>query len=267
MVQFRTLPPIGGDQRQVAEVVRGVMDGKTNNTGTVTLGTSGATSTTIYDERIGYDSVIILEPTTASARTLALPYGAWQDSTDQVATSTTTAYAITFDTTDFSSGISLVSGSHLKVAYSGLYNLQFSIQLSSLSNATTDISIWFRKNGVDIPKSNSIFGLAPRKSSSDPYNVIAAMNFFVELAKDDYVQIMWSTTDTTVTINQVPAQTSPTRPATPSVIATMNYISSDGYTSDIFSYPYISSQTRGSAVVTHPANSISGMTYKYIVVG
>ena len=33
------------------------------------------------------------------------PYGAFQDSTDQTAANTTTAYAITFDTTDFSNGV------------------------------------------------------------------------------------------------------------------------------------------------------------------
>ena len=56
MTQFRTLPPFGGDQRAVAEVVRGIMDGKTNNTGRITLATGNATSTTLYDERIGYDT-------------------------------------------------------------------------------------------------------------------------------------------------------------------------------------------------------------------
>jgi hypothetical protein len=35
------------------------------------------------------------------------PYGAFQDGTDQVAANTTTAYAITFDTTDFSNGVTL----------------------------------------------------------------------------------------------------------------------------------------------------------------
>ncbi len=39
---FRSLPAFGGDQRAVAEVVRGIMDGKTNNTGTLTLATGGA---------------------------------------------------------------------------------------------------------------------------------------------------------------------------------------------------------------------------------
>ena len=49
---FRTLPPFGADQRQVAEVVRGLMDGKSNNTGEVTL--ASGTTTTIIDERIGF---------------------------------------------------------------------------------------------------------------------------------------------------------------------------------------------------------------------
>lgn len=61
MTQFRTLPPFGGDQRAVAEVVRGIMDGKTNNVGYFTSTTS-ATTTTLNDERIGYDSAIIFTP-------------------------------------------------------------------------------------------------------------------------------------------------------------------------------------------------------------
>lgn len=60
---FRRLPPFGGDQRAVAEVVNNIMDGKTNNIGSVTLATGGATTTTITDARIGVDSVIVLSPT------------------------------------------------------------------------------------------------------------------------------------------------------------------------------------------------------------
>lgn len=63
---FRTLPPFGGDPRAVAEVVNGMMNGKTNNTGTVTLRQS-QTTTVITDERIGYASVILFMPTTADA--------------------------------------------------------------------------------------------------------------------------------------------------------------------------------------------------------
>jgi hypothetical protein len=267
MVQFVTLPQQGADQRQVAEVVRGIMDGKTNNTGSVTLATGNASTTTLYNERIGYDSVIILVPNSASASNIAAPYGAWQDSTDQVATSTTVAYPVTFNTIDFENGIRLVSSSRLTADYSGLYNIQFSLQFGNMDNATQDVSVWFRKNGVDIPKSNSDFGFAPRKNATDPYHIIAALNFFVELAKNDYIEIVWSTTNVLVTMDAKPTRTSPTRPATPSAIATMQYVSVDGYTTNIFTSPYISSQTRGSAVISHPANSTAGLTYKYIIVG
>ena len=58
---FRTLPPFGGDQRQTAEVVRGIMDGKTNNTGEITLNQS-STTTTLNDRRIGANTVILFSP-------------------------------------------------------------------------------------------------------------------------------------------------------------------------------------------------------------
>jgi hypothetical protein len=64
---FRSLPAFGGDQRQVAEIVRGVMDGKTNNTGSITLAVGGATTTTLSDRRIGVDSVIMFVPASAAA--------------------------------------------------------------------------------------------------------------------------------------------------------------------------------------------------------
>lgn len=70
MTQFRTLPPFGSDARGVAEVVRGIMDGKTNNIGKVTLATGGATTTTITDARIGFDSVILFSPTSANQKDL-----------------------------------------------------------------------------------------------------------------------------------------------------------------------------------------------------
>lgn len=64
--QFRTLPPIGGDPRQVAEVVNRTVDGKLNSTGSVTL-TASAASTAVSEDRAGPDSVILFMPTTANA--------------------------------------------------------------------------------------------------------------------------------------------------------------------------------------------------------
>jgi hypothetical protein len=152
-------------------------------------------------------------------------YGAFQDSTTQTAANTTTAYPITFNTTDFSNGVTMVSGSRLTVAYAGVYNLQFSTQLQNTTNAPVDIDIWFRKNGTDITASNSRFGLAARKNPGDPFHVIGALNYFIELQATDYVELVWCTGDVGAGLVAYVAGTSPTRPSIPSIIATMSFVS------------------------------------------
>ena len=158
-------------------------------------------------------------------RFMNAPYGAFQDSTDQTAANTTTAYAVTFNTTDFSNGVTLASGSRLTVADAGIWNLQFSIQLKNTTNDGQDVDIWFRKNGTNIDNSNSRFHLSTRKSAGDPSHLIASLNFFVSLAANDYVEIMWRPTNVGVSIEHFATSSSPTRPAVPSVIATLSFVS------------------------------------------
>ena len=158
-------------------------------------------------------------------RFMNAPHGAFQDSTDQVAANTTTAYAVTFNTTDFSNGVTVASGSRITVADAGIWNLQFSIQFTNTTNSSQDVDVWFRVNGTNVANSNSRFGFAPRKGMGDPYHIIAAMNYFVSLNATDYVEIMWRPTDVGVSIEQYAASASPTRPAVPSAIATVSFVS------------------------------------------
>lgn len=264
---YRLLPPFGADERGVAEVVNGIMNGKTNNIGSVTLDTGGATTTTITDARIGADSVIVLVPADDVSASSFFPYLAVQDDTDQAATTTTAANIMSFTTTDYSLGASLANSTKLTAGYAGLYNIQFSAQLINTTNDVQEVSIWFRKNGSNVAGSNSEFGIPQRKSTGTASRLIAALNFFIALQKDDYVEIAWRPSDIGVSIEHFATQTTPDRPATPSIIATMSYLSSNGYTSNLFTMPYISATTSGSATISHPANSVSGMTYKYIIVG
>lgn len=259
---FRLLPVFGADQRGVAEIVNGIMNGKTNNHGTVTLATGNATTTTITDERISADTKIVLIPFSDAAEADSAPYGAFQDSTDQTAANTTTAYSITFDTTDYSNGVYLSNSSRVNVRNYGIYNIQFSIQLKNTTNDTQDVDIWFAKNGTNIDKSNSRFSLPARKSSGDPSHLIAAMNFFVEMQASDYVELKWRVSDTGVSIEQYGTSTSPTRPAVPSAIITAQYVAPSASTN-----VYVSAQTKGEATLTHFANSTSDKTYAYILVG
>jgi len=67
--------------------------------------------------------------------------------------------------------------------------------------------------------------LSQRKSAGDPSHTIGALNFFVDLAANDYLQIMWRVSDTGVSIEHYAAGTSPTRPVVPSVIVTISFVS------------------------------------------
>ena len=261
-IQFQTLPVFGADQRQVAEVVRGAMNGKTNNTGEITLATGNATSTTLYDDRIGFDSLIFFVPLSEAAEEDSAPYGAFQDTTDQTAANTTTAYAVTLDTTDYSNGVYLSNSSRLNVRNYGIYNIQFSIQLKNTTNDSQDTDIWFRKNGTNVAGSNSRFSMPARKSTGDPSHLIAAMNFFLEMNAGDYVEVMWRVSDVGVSIEQYPTSTSPTRPAIPSAIITLHYVAPSATTN-----LYVSTQQQGEATITHWANATADKTYGYIVVG
>lgn len=155
------------------------------------------------------------------------PFGSFYDTTTQTAANTTTAYPITFNTSDLTNYVSIASSSQITFSVSGYYNVQFSLQLANYDNASQDIDVWFRKNGTDITNSNTRFGLAPRKSAGDPYHTVGALNFFVSATAGDYVQLVWCTTNTNVKIENYAAGTTPTRPAVPSAIVTAQFVSAN----------------------------------------
>jgi hypothetical protein len=153
------------------------------------------------------------------------PHGAFHSSIAQVAANTTTAYPVYFGTTDISNGVTVASDSRLTVAVDGIWNVQFSLQIKNVSNDGQDFDIWFRKNGTDIDDSNSRFHISARKSTGDASHIIASLNFLVSLVAGDYVEVVGCVTSTDVSLEAFPAGTSPTRPAIPSAIATLTFVS------------------------------------------
>lgn len=156
---------------------------------------------------------------------LSNPFGAWSSDSDQVAVSTTAAYAVTFDVTDISDSVYLSGNSKMTVTYPGIYNLQFSIQFANTSVQIHDVDVWAAVNGVNLDNSNSRFSVPNSHGGTDGH-LIAALNLFLTMQTGDYVELYWHTDDTNVLIEQINAASSPTRPATPSVIATMSFVSS-----------------------------------------
>lgn len=166
-----------------------------------------------------------------NGRYISTPYNQLISNTDQVAGALGTAYAITYDTTDFPDGISVTNNSRITFAESGVYNITYSIQFESDSNTSETVDIWLRYEGTDVAGTNSRFGLPPRKSAGVPSALIAVTPFMVDIENDgDYIEIMWHPSDLAVTIEHYNAVTAspgvtPDIPATPSVIVNVTFIS------------------------------------------
>lgn len=149
--------------------------------------------------------------------------GAFSSGTTQTG-SISTGTALTFNTTDFSGGVTLASGSRLTVPVAGTYNLQFSVQLQTTDTAPQDAYIWLRVNGTDIGGSAGVVGMPARKNPSDPFHAIYGWNYYLTLTAGQYVEIVWLPTATTVTIPFYAAQTTPAIPSTQSVVATIQQV-------------------------------------------
>jgi hypothetical protein len=163
----------------------------------------------------------LLGPT--GGKYLKFPYGAFSSDQDQTAIANT-ATLMTLNTTDFSNDVS-ISSSKITVANAGIYNLQFSVQLENADNASQDTFIWLKQNGVDIVGSTGKVGLPARKSAGVPFHDIKGWNYFLSMNANDYVEIYWSTTNASVTIETYPASGTPTKPSTASVVATLSFVS------------------------------------------
>jgi hypothetical protein len=261
---YRSLPSFGGDERAVAEVVRGIMDGKTNNTGTFTLATGGAIASVMRDRRIGSSSVILFTPASSAAYADSTPYGAFQSVVDQTLTAANTAYAITLDTTDYSNGISLSNSSRVNVKNAGVYNFQWSGQFQNTDTQEHDVSVWLRKNGTDVVGSAGLISVTNSHGGIEGHTIIG-WNYFIQLAANDYIELWWSAPSTQVSLQFYAAGTTPTRPTTASVIATMNLVSTTGTSGS--GGLYVTAQGKGVAVVNHYANSTANKTYRYAIIG
>ena len=106
--------------------------------------------------------------------------------------------------------------SHIKVLNDGVYNIQFSLQYNKTDSGRDDFSVWLLKNGANVADSNSEFTIYDNNGK-----LIAALNLVINLNANDYIQLAWSSPDSSMRLLYQAAQTGPTRPATPSAIITV----------------------------------------------
>jgi hypothetical protein len=157
-----------------------------------------------------------------TGNTVTGSYGSFYDTTIQTNPVGNVPRSMSFNTTDITNGVS-ISGStspfntYIKTENAGVYNIQFSAQIDKTDGGEDNIDIWIRKNGIDIIDSATALTL-PKNNN----RLVAAWNWFVQSAANDYYQIIWRSDDTSMRL--LAESISGTHPGIPSVILTVNRV-------------------------------------------
>ena len=214
-----------------------IANGGTNGTATPTAGAVAVGNGTQYAFTAAGSAGQVLTsngstvPTWATVATGIGTTGYWGsfwDTTNQTAASTTVAYLITLNSTDAdSNGVSIVSSSRITFAYAGAYNLQFSAQFVNTATQIHNAQVWLRLNGTDVTDSMGTVAIQQKHGGIDGVNIVS-WNYVLKLSAGDYLQLVWNVDSTNVSLQTLPAGTSPTHPESPSVIVTATPVTEVG---------------------------------------
>jgi hypothetical protein len=161
----------------------------------------------------------VLGTLTFDLPTYPILYGSFYDTTTQTNLGATYANIMTFNTTDLSYGITIASQSQITFAKSGRYNIQFSAQIDKTDSGSDEVEIWITKNGQNISWTSTTLEL-----NGNNVELVAAWNFFVDVQKNDYIQLKWHSNDVHMRLLTRGTQSNPNRPAIPSIILTVDEI-------------------------------------------
>jgi len=143
------------------------------------------------------------------------PYGTWLTLSDtSVGVNTPTVINNGWQEED--ANRMFLNGDKIYTQESGDYFLQFSAMLTKTTANAGTADIWLRKNGTDIPNSNTRITLAG--SSAE---VTMTVGFILDLDAGDYIQFISSASATNTLISHSNAGVGP---AVPGIIATLSLI-------------------------------------------
>jgi hypothetical protein len=186
--------------------------------GTATF-TGSITATTLTVSSVSVGTIYVgmtITGTGITANTIITAYGSGSGSVG--------TYTVSISQTASSTTVSGAVAQRIVTTYAGTYNLQFSIQADNANAAVQDMSIWLKQNGIDLVGSTGFLS-CPAKHGSENGHGIFGWNYFLNMGAGDCLQLYWSVTSTDLSIKYYTAGTSPTRPTTSSVVATMTFVS------------------------------------------
>lgn len=187
--------------------------------GGVTQILAGANITLSPTNGLGQVTVTAATPGGAGGNSLTSSYGAFYSTQQQPNTVANTPNSMSFNTTYISNGVS-ISGStntKIKVDQPGAYNLTFTAQIDRTDDAVKPVipvTIWLRKNGSDLAYT-AVAETVDIKST----NYVAAWNYMLSAAANDYYEIMWKSDYTTIALTPLAGS-----PLGPSVSATVSRV-------------------------------------------
>jgi hypothetical protein len=196
-----------------------------------------------------------------SGNTATGSYGSFYDTTTQTNPVGNIPRSMSFNTTDITNGVS-ISGStspfntYIKTQNAGIYDIQFSAQIDKTDSGTDEIVIWLRKNGIDLTDTATTITTIGNNAK-----YVAAWNWFVNSAANDYYQIIWISADTSMRL--LAESISGTHPGIPSVILTVNRVDQFLSNTGSFSGSFIGSLT-GSLLGT-ASFAITANTASYVL--
>lgn len=150
-------------------------------------------------------------------------YGSFYDTAVQPALAAT-ATAFKFPFIGFSSNISIVNNTALAptkitVLHAGLYKVHYAIQFLKNDVGSDIASVWIRKNGSAYLNTNINYNV----TGSGIKNLFTAA-YYVELGINDYVELYYSVKNSNTIPTGNLVQLTPSRPATPSVMLTIDRV-------------------------------------------
>lgn len=158
-------------------------------------------------------------------------WGSFWDLTSQTAATINTPYAINLRSADLSNrGVRIISNSRITFDHPGIYSVTFSIQFHNTDTVLHDANVWLRKNDSgssgDVVASDSRFSIT-NSHGGTPGHTIGTVNFVLPLVANDYLELMWATSSTQVSILAEAAQTTPlVHPSIPGIICTVVQVAS-----------------------------------------
>lgn len=168
----------------------------------------------------------------AGGRFLSFPHIAAQDTTDQYATGDNIPTKVLWNTLDSGLAFTLNPNSTATPDHTGIYKIDYSLQVYNTATQIHDIYVWVRLNGTDVVGSASHFSVPNRHGGVDGA-IVAYSSVVITVSQIDQISLYWAT-DLAATSGGVAgvylhadgAQTVPfARPSIPSALGSFTFVS------------------------------------------